>query len=213
MTTKNDGRAVRARRRGTDLERAIYEAVFAELGEVGYRGLTMDGVALRAGAGKSSLYRRWSDKQDLVLRAVEYKAPELSTEPVDTGALRSDLITMLTQLSAMMAKPIGRALYTAILEMTLERQRQGQGAAAVIDTLLEPRMQAIMTALRRAARRGEVRPAAVSELLVRVGPTLVVQQQLQYGHPPTPAEIVDIVDRVLLAALQVQPVGTPAESA
>jgi hypothetical protein len=59
-----------------------------------------------------------------------------------------------------------------------------------------------MAAMRAGARRGEARPAAVSELLVQVGPALVIQQLLQFGTPPSEAEITDIVDQVLLAALR-----------
>lgn len=202
MTTTSGAQRPAGRRRGAGLEHAIYEAVFAELAEVGYRGLTVDGVAARAGAGKGSLYRRWANKQELVLGAVAHKAPDLRDEPVDTGELRGDLIQLLGRMAATLAKPIGRALYGTILEMMLEQKGNSDVAGAVVDTLLEPRMHALMAAMRRAARRGEVRPAVVSELLVRVGPALVIQQLLQYGTPPTTPEIVDIVDRVLLPALR-----------
>jgi AcrR family transcriptional regulator len=193
---------VQGRRRGAGLEHAIYEAVFVELAEVGYGRLTIDGVAARAGAGKASLYRRWASKDQLVLNAIEYKGPELRADPVDTGELRADLIQLLGQLADTMAKPIGRALYATILEMKLIHRQHSEIAATVIDTLLEPRMRAIMAAMRAGARRGEARPAAVSELLVRVGPALVIQQLLQFGTPPTAAEITDIVDQVLLIALR-----------
>jgi hypothetical protein len=137
-----------------------------------------------------------------MLGAVAYKAPDLQDEPVDTGELRGDLIQLLTQMAGTLAKPIGRALYGTILEMMLEHKGSSEIAGAVSDTRREPRMHAIMAAMRRAARRGEVRPAVVSELLVRVGPALVIQQLLQYGTPPTAREIVDIVDRVLMPALR-----------
>lgn len=204
MTTTRDGGAVRGRRRGVGLERAIHEAVFAELAAVGYRSLTMEGVAARAGTGKASLYSRWANKQELVLQTLAHKSPDLLDKPVDTGELRSDLVELLSQMATMIAQPIGRALFTVILEMILERQRQPDVAASVIDTLLEPRLRAIMDALRRAARRGDVRPASVSELLVRVGPALVIQQQLQYGSLPTEQEIIEIVDKVLLPALRAE---------
>lgn len=49
---------------------AIISAVLAELADVGYGQLSMDGVARRARAGKSALYRRWPSKQEMVLDAV-----------------------------------------------------------------------------------------------------------------------------------------------
>jgi AcrR family transcriptional regulator len=189
------------RRRGDRLEAEIREAVFAELAEHGYRGLTMEGVARRAGTGKAPLYRRWPGKEQLILAALSQRPPGATDPAVDTGALRSDLIALLTQLSNAMAQPVGRALYTLITELIVERQQHPDLAAAVIDNLLEPRLDAIMAALRRAARRGEIRPGVVSELLARTGPALIIHQQLSDGSRPTKREIEDIVDTVLLPAL------------
>ena len=83
----------------------------------------------------------------------------------------------------------------------LQRDRHPQAAEAVIESLLKPRLDAISAALRRAARRGEIRPGAVTSLLAQTGPALVIHQQLHYGSPPSQAEITEIVDRVLLPAL------------
>ena len=60
---------MRHRRRGATLERAIHEAVFTELADVGYAAFTIESVASRARTGKASIYRRWPTKQDLVLDA------------------------------------------------------------------------------------------------------------------------------------------------
>ncbi len=53
-----------------ELTVTITEAVLSELAEVGYGQLSMDGVARRAKAGKSALYRRWPSKQEMILDAV-----------------------------------------------------------------------------------------------------------------------------------------------
>jgi hypothetical protein len=92
-------------------------------------------------------------------------------------------------------------LYNLILELVIERDQHPDLVATVIDRLLEPRLEAIMGAMRRAAGRGEIRPGAASELLARVGPALVIQQRLHLGTLPDRDEIDDIVDNVLLPAL------------
>ncbi len=104
-------------------------------------------------------------------------------------------------MSTAMAQPVGRALFALIVELIGERPRNPALVKQVIDTVQEPRLDAIMTALRRAARRGEIRPGAATELLARVGPALIIHQQLHDGRLPTEAEIADITDTVILPAL------------
>src|ERR1700730_8016991 len=65
----------RSRRRGEVLERALYEATLAEMAEVGYGRLTMEGIAARAHTGKAALYRRWASKHDLVHAALVFAVP------------------------------------------------------------------------------------------------------------------------------------------
>src|SRR4029077_6323039 len=65
---------------------AIIAAFFAELGQNGYPGLTMDRVAERAGVGKAALYRRWPSKQHLLIDSVGRYATR-AVLPPDTGSL------------------------------------------------------------------------------------------------------------------------------
>lgn len=65
----------RSRRRGDELLQAIYSAVLVELADTGYGGLTMEGVAARAGTGKAPLYRRWNSKDGLILDTVQQDCP------------------------------------------------------------------------------------------------------------------------------------------
>jgi AcrR family transcriptional regulator len=193
--------AARHRRRGGTLEEDIREAVLAELAEAGYRGLSMQGVARRAGTGKAPLYRRWPGKDQMLIDVVAQRPPGREEPRVDTGELRGDLIQILTRMASAMAQPVGRSMYALIVEMALHRDRHPRAAEAIIECLLEPRLDAITAALRRAAKRGEIRPSAITGLLAQTGPALVIHQQMHYGSPPNEAEITDIVDRVLLPAL------------
>src|ERR1022692_411234 len=79
------------RRRGEQLENAIFDAILGELAEVGYHRLTMEGVAARAGTGKGALYRRWPSRESLVLAALRGRLPSLDEQP-DTGSVRGDLV-------------------------------------------------------------------------------------------------------------------------
>ena len=83
----------------------------------------------------------------------------------------------------------------------LHRDKHRRTAEAIIEILLEPRLDAITAALRRAARRGEIPPSAITGLLAQNGPALVIHQQMHYGSPPAESGVIQIVVRVLLLAL------------
>ncbi len=86
---------VRQRRRGEELEAALLEAGWQELVETGFARLTMESVAARAKTGVAVLYRRWPNKNDLVLAAIQHYGATHPVEVPDTGTLRGDLIELL----------------------------------------------------------------------------------------------------------------------
>lgn len=196
---QGSGGQPRARRRGAALEQAIRQAVLAQLSEVGYAALTMEAVANRAGTGKAPLYRRWSDKHDMVIDAIDQALPRAAGPAASTGSLRGDLIRMLESMAAAMHAAPGRAMNTLIQE----RHRHPELADTAIKRLIEPRLGWLAQAIRDAAARGEIPPPTSVEVIARAGPAMILQHELQYGHIATEADIADIVDIVLLPALGV----------
>lgn len=93
MSNRNPAAPERSANPNLDTGRTdtIIEAVLSELAEVGYGQLSMDGVARRAKAGKSALYRRWPSKQEMILDAVS----TISVPAVDIEGSR-DLQTVVT---------------------------------------------------------------------------------------------------------------------
>src|ERR1700733_5974010 len=85
------------RRRGPALEEALLDATWAELTERGYDDFTIDAVAVRAGTSRAVLYRRWPNKQELVLATVAHEAAKDVGGAPDTGSLRGDVIALLRQ--------------------------------------------------------------------------------------------------------------------
>ena len=93
--------------RGPDAERlhqgedqAGAEAAWNELVDVGFAGLTMESVAARARTGVAALYRRWANKDQLVLAAIEHYGRAHPVEIPDSGTLRGDLLALLTSMSS-----------------------------------------------------------------------------------------------------------------
>lgn len=131
---------------------AIAEAVLDELTERGYGRLSMEGVAKRAGTGKSSLYRRWPSKQEMVVAALT----ELSVPPAeitDTGSFEGDLRATLEAVRAWLTHP----RFAAILpDLTAEAGRDPNLARAIEGAIGGPRRALGEVTLRRAIERGEL---------------------------------------------------------
>jgi AcrR family transcriptional regulator len=86
------------RARGKPREQAILAAVSSLIGEAGYEAMTMDAVAARAHASKTTIYRRWPGKAELVRAAVDaHIAARLLSAP-DTGSLRGDLLAVMAAM-------------------------------------------------------------------------------------------------------------------
>lgn len=88
--------SARQRRRGPELEAALLDAAWDELVEAGFAKLTMESVAARAGTGIAVLYRRWANKDELVLAALKHYRDGHPVGLPDTGTLRGDLLAALT---------------------------------------------------------------------------------------------------------------------
>ncbi|MFJ8884999.1 TetR/AcrR family transcriptional regulator C-terminal ligand-binding domain-containing protein [Streptomyces sp. NPDC102402] len=71
----------------------VLDAVRAELADSGHEGLTMEGVATRAGVHRTTVYRRWRDVGGLLVDLID-AAGEIDWQPPDTGSLRGDLTSL-----------------------------------------------------------------------------------------------------------------------
>ncbi|MEV4564227.1 TetR/AcrR family transcriptional regulator [Nonomuraea sp. NPDC049419] len=185
------------RRRGEALSAAIFQATLDELSEVGYAGLTMEGVAERARASKASLYRRWPSRIELVMDAVYRVLPSPGSAP-DTGNLRDDLVALLTTTSNALSGPAGEAMRGLLGEAlrgesplgSMRRNTQGRGRR-----LMEEVVQ-------RAIERGEVDPSDVTPRRIDAGHALLRHHFLFEGLPFPDGLVVQIVDEVLVPLLK-----------
>jgi len=88
--------SIAPRWRSRRAESAILDATIALLGEVGFAGLTIDGIAARAGVGKATIYRHWSSKAEVAVEAFKAFIPPL--DDLDTGSLAGDVRAVLLQI-------------------------------------------------------------------------------------------------------------------
>ncbi|MEU5988497.1 TetR/AcrR family transcriptional regulator [Spirillospora sp. NPDC047418] len=195
MTT-SDAEPARRRRRGAELEAALLDAAWDELVEAGFAKLTMESVAARAGTGIAVLYRRWANKDQLVLAALEHYRNSHPADMPDTGTLRGDLVAALTGMGETRAAffvTLATTAYSGLLTDT------GLTPAEVRDRIMgEQRLTRVQTIYRRAHDRGELdldrTPAAVLALPF----DLVRHDLLMNLEPLDPARIESIVDDLFL---------------
>jgi AcrR family transcriptional regulator len=156
-------------RRSERSRRAILTAATDRVHVVGYRKLTIEAIATRAGVGKQTIYRWWPSKGAVVLdgflAAVNENPDDLSLP--DTGAVAADIRGVVRAIVAELADPTLSGTTRALMT---EMQDDPEFADMVRERLLGPQLQAIADRLRAAQQAGQLRadldlPVAV-ELLV-----------------------------------------------
>jgi AcrR family transcriptional regulator len=139
------------RPRKPELDAAILQATRELLVEVGYTGLTMQGVARRAGVFAPAIYRRWSSKPELVAAAVfplEWHPPEL------TGNLRADLRALVDVTLRLHAEPATRAAIAGLITDS----RRDPTIAAQLAARNAQYVGALQALVDGAAARGDLPP-------------------------------------------------------
>jgi AcrR family transcriptional regulator len=178
--------------RSSRVRAAAISATLAELAENGYAGLSLERVARRAGVNKTSLYRRWGSREQLVLEAMLERAGEHVSLP-DTGSLRDDLLALATTAAANASTPEVAAMARAV---AAESPRDGKLAAASRRFWAE-RLALDAVIVERAIERGEVGPGIEPSELIEavIGP---IHLRLLLTHEPVdPGFIERIVDTVV----------------
>ena len=149
------------RPRSAEADEAILEAAVELFAEVGLEGLTIEGVAARAGVGKATIYRRYPCKVDLVVAAARCftQGPVL---PPDTGSTRGDLRELVDGLIEILTTtPLGRVLPILVAART----RVAELDRAYADIVAEKRARS-MIVVRRAIERGDLRADVDPELVI-----------------------------------------------
>jgi AcrR family transcriptional regulator len=172
---------------------AITEAVLGELVDRGYARLSMEGVAKRAGSGKSALYRRWATKEEMVLAVLAEIALPMSEVP-DTGTLAGDIhATVVSVASWLTTPPFSRI----IPDLIAEAHRVPGLADALTKTLAEPRRSVVHRTLERCIARGELAPDTDMEMAEDLVAALTYWRIVVLQAPTEPGYLDHVTDTVL----------------
>lgn len=173
-------------KRSEEARRAVLEAADDLLAERGFAGLTIEGIAAKAGVAKQTIYRWWPSKTDILMDAfVEDAAEDLV--PFDSGDLGRDLRTHLARLAYFLTSTDSGAVFRALAG---QAQHDPDVAARLRADHLSAQRERDRTPLLRAVARGELAPDTDIDLAVDqlVGP--IYYRVLVTGQP-VPTEFTD----------------------
>jgi AcrR family transcriptional regulator len=189
MTSTAD--AIAPRWRSRRAESAILEATIALLAEHGFAGLTIDGIAARAGVGKATIYRHWSSKAEVAVEAFKAFVPPL--DDPDTGSFADDVRAVLLQIvdglsNSPLAGILPSLVEAAERDPELERlfKEFGRGRRAVLRAVFD-----------RAAARGELRDGLDPDLAIDILVGPIFTRRLITRTPLTRKNATAVLDLLL----------------
>jgi AcrR family transcriptional regulator len=191
----------RGRPRSSEADLAIVHATIDLLLEQGYEGLTMAGVAQRAGVSTATLYRRYQSKEDLVVDAIASIKDEFDT--TETGRLADDIRAMTVEACAVFNSDGGRLMKSLIGEV----QRSPELAEALRQQIVVHRREKARRIIEAAVERGEIPPPPDADVALDMIGGPFIFRALVTGEPLGP----DFAENLTTLALRMLGATEPGE--
>lgn len=194
--TTGDGTGLRHRREPkARTEQAILEATRELLAEGGVQGLTVEGVAARAGVAKTTIYRRYRSKDELALAVLIDMVEEIASVP-DLGDTRAELVMFVNRAVKILGSTLmGRVMQGLVSDLATDPEL----ARAFREQVVAVRIAEVKRLIERGIARGDLRSDGDYELANELlfGP--VYYRLLLSGEPLRRDLAERIVDAVLPA--------------
>jgi len=161
ITSMND---IRKKSPGRPRSRASHQAMLKAalelLSEVGFEAMSIEVIAARAGVGKTTIYRRYSSKYELVADAIESIREEVLIP--DTGNLWSDIDALIENAAQITLTPLGKQT----VAMIIGSASSNPGFAQIYwEKYLQPRRKSFAVIIERAKTRNEIPTDLDSDLV------------------------------------------------
>ena len=179
------GRAARVRAE-------VLAATNALLDEAGYAGVGYDEVARRAGVHKTTVYRRWPSKHELIADALDLQS-EINVPMPDTGTLAGDLRALGRAVAANISSAEGtRRAWTIVAAAA-----HTEDLAATVHGFMQRRITLAESIIERAIQRGEIAVDTDPRLVIEsiVGPLWF--RLLLTGEPLNESAVDTLVDQTV----------------
>jgi AcrR family transcriptional regulator len=175
-TTRPGGRTART-------AAAVLAAAIEELSVRDYADISVESIAARAGVHKTTVYRRWGSKVEIIRQALVGAASEHIQVP-DTGSVDSDLLLLARAVQAVLSAPQGAAILTGLIVGGLASAE----LAGVMRQYWAVRLEAISVIVDRAVSRGELPAGTNPAALMRTLAAPLFYQLLVARAPVTEAD-------------------------
>jgi AcrR family transcriptional regulator len=189
--------AASSRKRSKSARQAILTAAFDLLEEEGFERLSIEGVAARAGVGKTTIYRWWPTKGVLAVEAfLEAVTPAIAFR--QSGSARNDIVRQMKSLAKLYRGHTGHL----VCQMIGASQLDPAMRKAFTEGFLYPRRECAYTVFRRGVTGGEFRADVDRDVAIDALYSPIYYRLLASGAPIDEAFLdrhIDLVLRGLMA--------------
>jgi AcrR family transcriptional regulator len=192
VATTTDGGRGRVLR-GERARQRVIAAALELLAEHGLPGFTMEAVAHRAGASKTTVYSRWPTRTLLLIDAMDSASPPLPVPSSD--GLRDALIELVSGMQAKLSEKVFPRLMAAFIDAA----EQEPALREMQVGLTQRRRQPVRQVLTNARHRGEIRDDADIELAIDLLTGPMFYRRFLIHEPFSARHAEHLVDHVLRA--------------
>ncbi|MET9465972.1 TetR/AcrR family transcriptional regulator [Streptomyces sp. NPDC006544] len=184
--------------RNEEARQAIIEAAFSLCAERGFAAVTIEGIAARAGVGKTTIYRWWPSKAAILIEAVE-NARDASAGYPDTGDIYADMVTQTASVMQMFTTEFG-TIWRGLISAAQSDEPAAEGVARILRVSIDQ----CVARLAKARDAGQIRTDLDLELAVEIiyGP---IYHTWLLRTRPLPEAYMETVLAALLPALTPAP--------
>jgi AcrR family transcriptional regulator len=190
--------------RGEPVVKRVLTATIEEIALTGYDGLTLERVAARAGVNRTTIYRRWPTKKDLVAATMRFASEQVVFD-WDHGSLRADLAQLLERARETFFAPGMLGMHRLIIEAHADPDLCGIARCS-----RDEKHDRAIEMLERAEERGELRPDLDKELFLDGMFGAIFSLVVFQGQPITPAFTDRLLDHLMKVASPAKAARAPS---
>lgn len=169
----------------------VLRAASELLGERGYEAFTIEAVVARTGVARTTIYRHWPSRADLLHDALSSAKPARTV--TDSGDLRADLIALLRSVAAATTRDV---FLRSMPSLVVAAQHDAE-LRALHDRLADERSRGLRGLLTSAQARGDLRADCDLDLLAQTLIGFVFVRRIFRGLPVGEHHITQVVDMTL----------------